>query len=235
MILYLDLIIISNFIVNFCFIETIYILFNEVIDYKKVFVSSIICIILLVSYLFDYIIFNIIKVIGGFLIIFLSFKYVSFKKYIIEVCLYYILNLTFIGILSIYNIKGCFIYIAILITSLLIIIYSNKKHIIKHTNYSIEFTINKKLYRLDALLDTGNNVSFLGKPIVFLDESFFDTSLKQVGMTSVETISNQEHIKCFIIKEFYIYEKNKKIKKDVYVAFAKLNNKQCLLNILLYS
>ena len=115
MILYIDLIIIMNFIVNYCFVQLMSILFNERINYIRIIISSTVSVILLFSFFLNYLLYVFFKIFGGVILILISFKFINKKNLIIRICLYYLLQFSFIGILSIFNVKGCLCLVIILI------------------------------------------------------------------------------------------------------------------------
>ena len=67
MIIYLDIVIFLNFIVNYCFMKLIYMLFNEKISIIRLILSSVIAVLLLYCFFLDYLIFNLVKLFGGIL------------------------------------------------------------------------------------------------------------------------------------------------------------------------
>lgn len=235
MIIYLDILIMLNFMVNYCFIKLIYILFNEKVNKMRILLSSIFSIILLFSFLFDYIIFNIIKIVGGLLLIFISFNYTSKKRFVIMTCLYYILQYSFIGILSIFNVKGCSVLLFLLLICLIVLIYSKKNTLYTNKTYKIVICFNNNNIILDGFLDTGNLACCNEYPIVFIDKKYYDKNLKVFNIATIRTVSGNEVINCYKPKSFYIIDNNKKIYKDVLVSFSSFdNNISCLLNNLMF-
>ena len=118
MVIYIDVIIFLNFIINYCFMELIYMLFHEKENKTRIIISSLFSVVLLFSFLLDYMIFNFIKIFGGVILVFIAFKYQNKKRLIISLCLFYILQFSFIGILSIFNIQGCLCLLFLLIICL---------------------------------------------------------------------------------------------------------------------
>lgn len=235
MVIYLDILIMLNFIINYCFIKLIYILFNEKVSKIRIIISSIVSIILLLSFLFDYIIFNVIKIFGGLLLIFIAFKYTNRKRFVIMTCLYYILQFSFIGILSIFNIKGCSVLLFLLLICLLVLIYSKKNILYNNKTYKIIIEFNERTIILDGFLDTGNMATYNEYPIVFIDKKYFSNDLKIFNVSTIKTVNGHQIINCYKPKEFYVIDNNKKISKDVLISFSSFdNNISCLLNNLMF-
>lgn len=236
MTIYLDILIVLNFIVNYCFVKIIYLLFNEKVNLFRVIMSSLFAIILLFSFLFNYIIFNIIKIIGGVLIIFIAFKYTTKKRFIVMSVLYYLLQFSFIGVLSIFNVKGCSIFVFLLLICLLVIIYSKKCYIYNDKTYKVIIKLVDETIEIEGILDTGNMASYYDKPIVFLDYKYYNNRLQVYNTVKIKTINDEQYINCYKPYKFYIVDKDKKIAKDVLIAFTSFDNDiKCLLNNQLFT
>ena len=232
MIIYLDVIIFLNFIINYCFMQLIYILFHEKENIIRIILSSLISVMLLLSFLLNHHIYNFIKIIGGIILILFAFKYTTKKRFIINVCLFYLLQYSFIGILSIFNITGCFCLLILLVVCLIVVIIFNKNQF-EYKNYNIELKINNKQIKMIGFLDTGNVASYWNKPIIFLDKKFYNKDFKVYTIINIKTINGIEYINCYRPEYFYINDN--KISKDVLIAFTKFDNDiNCLLNGLLF-
>ena len=119
MVIYLDILIFLNFIINYCFMKLIYLVFNEKVNKIRLIMSSLVSVFLLLSFFFNSIIYNIVRVFGGLILIIIAFKYSNKKRFVIMLSLFYLLQFSFIGVLSIYNIKGCSIFAFLLLICLL--------------------------------------------------------------------------------------------------------------------
>lgn len=197
--------------------------------------SSLFSIILLFTFLLNYHIYNLFKIIGGCLIILISFKYSSKRRLLIMISTYYLLQFSFIGILSVFNVKGLYCLVFLFLICLLLIIYSKKSHISTKQTYKVIVKLrNKELY-LDGFLDTGNIANYCNKPIIFLDKKYYDKELIVETVIGINTVNGLEYINCYKPAAFYILEKNIKIQKDVLVAFTNFKDDiNCLLNNLLF-
>lgn len=236
MVIYIDVLIFLNFVVNYCFMKLIYLLFNEKINIKRLILSSLVSILLLFSFLLNNVIYNVVKIFGGLLLIFITFKYSNKKRFIIMCSLYYLLQFSFIGVLNIFNIKGYSVLIFLLLICLLVLIYSKKNTLYNKKNYKIVIGILDKEIELEGFLDTGNNAIFNNKPIIFLDKKYYNNKLIIEGITNVKTINGIECVNCYKPSNFYIIDNNKKISKDVLIAFTIFNDEiNCLLNNILFT
>lgn len=236
MVIYIDVLIFLNFVVNYCFMKLIYLLFNEKINIKRLILSSLVSILLLFSFLFNNVIYNVVKIFGGLLLIFITFKYSNKKRFIIMCSLYYLLQFSFIGVLNIFNIKGYSVLIFLLLICLLVLIYSKKNTLYNKKNYKIVIGILDKEIELEGFLDTGNNAICNNKPIIFLDKKYYNNKLIIEGITNVKTINGIECVNCYKPSNFYIIDNNKKISKDVLISFTIFNDEiNCLLNNILFT
>lgn len=235
MVLYLDIILFLNFIVNYCFMKLIYILFNEKINVKRLVISSIISVIFLFSFLIDYYVYSIIKMIGGIVLVLIAFKFSSKSRYIFMCSMYYILQYAFIGVLTVFNVKGLLCLVFLLLICLLVLIYSRRSHILKDKSYKIIIELNNKTFLIDGFLDTGNIACYYELPIVFLDYKYYDESLTVNNEMKINTVNGEGLIKCYKPKHFYVIENNQKIDKEVLIAFNHFDNEiSCLLNYLIF-
>ena len=233
MIIYLDIIIFLNFIINYCFMQLIYMLFHEKENIIRIILSSIISVILLLSFLLNYYIFNFIKIIGGIILILFAFKYTTKRRFIINVCLFYLLQFSFIGILSVFNISGCFCLLILLVVCLFVMIIFKRKQF-SNQYYNIELKIKNKQINITGFLDTGNVASYCNKPIIFLDKKYYNKDFNVYTIVNIKTINGIEYINCY--KPEYFYINDNKISKDVLIAFTKFDNDiNCLLNGLLFN
>lgn len=234
MVLYVDVILFMNFVINYCFLELIYLLFNEKIKIMRIVISSLLSLVFLFSFFTNHYIYNIIKIGGGFIIVLIGIKFVNKFKYIVMVSLYYILEFAFIGILQSFNIKGIVGLLFLFIICLLMLIYSKRKNIFKTKTYKIIIEIEKSKVEIEGFLDTGNTATYKSFPIIFVDKKYFKESFKVYNQVLISTVNNVKYIKCYKPDKIFIYESNKKIEKECLIAFCELDNTECLLNNLMF-
>jgi len=235
MVIYIDVIIFLNFIINYCFMELIYMLFHEKENKTRIIISSLFSVVLLFSFLLDYMIFNFIKIFGGVILVFIAFKYQNKKRLIISLCLFYILQFSFIGILSIFNIQGCLCLLFLLIICLLFMICFQKKTF-NNKYYDVIVKLIDEEIHLKGFLDTGNFANHYNKPIIFLDKKYYNKELIVSDIVNIKTVTGTQFLNCYTPKSFYIIIDNKKQQKDILVAFIDFDNDvNCLLNDLLFN
>lgn len=234
MVLYVDVILFMNFAINYCFLELIYILFNEKIKIMRIIISSLLSLTLLFAFFTNHYVYNIVKIGGGFIIILIGIKFVNKFKYIVMVSLYYILEFAFIGILQSFNIKGIVGLLFLFIICVLMLIYSKRKNIFRSKTYKIIIEMEKLRVEIEGFLDTGNTATYKNIPIIFIDNKYFKESFKVYNQVLVSTVNSMKYINCYKPNKVFIYESNKKIEKECLIAFCNLENTECLLNNLMF-
>lgn len=234
MVIYLDIVFFTNFIINYCFLKLIYILFHEKMNDFRLICSSLISVLLLLSFLTNYIIFNIIKILGGVIIVSVGVKYINKLRFIIVLSIYYILQFSFIGLLSIYNLKGILLFVGLFITCLLLIIYSKKRHIFSDLSYKIIVEIENDKIETRGFMDTGNTAMYLDTPIIFLNSKYYKKSYRLYNQVLINTVNGSKLIQCYKPKNVCFIQNNKKIAKECLISFCELNNHDCILNNLLF-
>lgn len=232
MVVYLDIIILTDFIMTFLSIAFISKLLKYKINYKMLFVSSLLSSLSFLCYLFSYIIYFICKLFFGVLITYIYSIDKPLKHRLIITAIYYLLYFTLIGILTSFNITNYLItIISFFITLLLIVIESRKKFIINQNinTYNLMIELNNLQFSITGYMDSGNDCVFKNLPIIFIDKKFFNNDFVAVGNTIISTANG--------VLLHTVYKANKiilnKCEISAYLCFADLDTKECLLNILL--
>lgn len=231
LIVYLDLVLIIDFALTFVFLKlTNYLLHSKVKTYK-ILLSSLISSILVFAYLFDYYIYLIIKIAGGVLIVSIGLKTKDVKKNIVSVIIYYLINFSFIGILSSYKISDLILTaLSLIVVISLFIIEARKKEIININSKTYDVLIdNGNLVKLKGFMDTGNDSRYKGVPIIYLDNSFMNDDFKLAGYQVIETVNGATLHNLYRAKSIYLNS----VEINVYISFIDLDDNECLLNILL--
>ncbi len=235
-VIYWDLVIIINFVINFVFLEIIHLLFYEKMPFVKCCISSALSSVMLFAFLLDHTIFMIFKIIGGFALVFIAIKFVNMGKYLIQVAIFYALEFTLVGIIGSFKMQGVMLLASLFIVGALFMIQNFRMHLfnLKSLNCQVLMTINNSQYDITGFMDTGNNSVYQGKPIVFVDEKYYEKSLKSKCKAVVSTIGGAQEIECYYPKKFVLVQNRKKVRKDVYIAFCKLQSDvDCILNVCL--
>lgn len=219
MVIYLDLVIISTFIVNTLIIEGINTIFNEKISIIRAILSGILAVLLLFIYLYPIGKITYIRYLLGIPLGIIAFKKTTIKNLIIKIIFYYLFNLALIGSLQIFKIKSIsFVIISTILIIILGILTSFRNH------YELEVIISKRKYH--ALYDSGNMSYYNNKPIIYLDEKYKNQNFTFIDTQLINTIHTSQLINIYIGPEILI----NKTKHQVYYAFIKLNEYDLILH-----
>lgn len=226
---YLDIVLIVNFGLNFLFLMGINFFLNEEISFGRVAISSILACIMLVFFFFDYFWFQFVKVFGGFILVLVG---LGVNKIFVKTSLFYFLEFALTGIVESFKVEGGYLIIAVLILILLFCIQSLKKEIIFKNGfkYNVSVTLNKRRLSLSGFLDTGNFATLDNIPIIFLDKRYYNHKLLPYKNLVIKTIQGNTVITCYRADRFLVNYNGKIVRKKVLVAFQELKEFDCLLN-----
>lgn len=217
MIVYWDLLILSTIIVNYAFIRTIAMLLNDRLKVYRVILALIVSVLMLLLYFLPYKTYFAIRYIMGVLVGLIAFSNKSIKIKIIEIVLFYLLTMTFIGTLFVFKIKSIILMIISLIYVIcLYIIQGYAKHFKNIYSLRIE---NKKI---NGLYDTGNNTNYLNVPIVYLSQSLYNELFLYVTDIEISTVNNISKISIYQGPKIVIDKKS----LNVYYAFCNIDTKE---------
>lgn len=224
MIVYLDLVLISNLIVDYSFLKTIALVYKEKIKWYRMLIALIIgCIsiglfILPIKYLY-----NVRYIIGIFMGLTAYNTQKPMKRFLMIIS-FYIINLFFVGSLVVFNISNIwFLLVAMLYT---IVINTLEKVIYQNLKIKYEYLIkilNKDAY---AILDTGNHCEYDGKPVVFIDYKWLDDNYQYLGLKGIKTINHQELVEIYTGPKLLFNG----VEYDVLYSFSKIENYDVILN-----
>ena len=235
--IYIEYIIIENFIVNFFLILFINIFTKQKINILRIIFTDLITTVYIVVaniYKLDNAFY---KFLLSFVTVFIAFGIKDLKKYIKVVIYYYLIYFEYIGvILSItlifnFNINFIVIKIIVYLISALIVYCFNKflwklwKVDIKNKDLSLKICINE--VNLKAFVDTGNSVKMEnGFPVIFVKNSLktkiIKDKYKTKGSINISTISDKNKMDVYLV-ENVLFINNKVTKKtNTNLIFSKM-------------
>lgn len=224
MIVYLDLVLISNLIVDYSFLKTIALVYKEKIKWYRMLIALIIgtmaiwLFILPIKYLY-----NVRYIIGIFMGLTAYNTPKPMKKFLMVIS-FYIINLFFIGSLVIFKINDIwFLFITMLYTIVVIIL---EKVIYRNLKIKYEYLIKILNNDVHAMLDTGNNCEYSGKPVVFIDYKWLDSNYQYLGVKIIKTINHQELVKIYTGPKILFNG----TEYDVLYGFSEIENYDVILN-----
>lgn len=235
-IIYLDLIVLANTMINFIFLFFIQKIFSKKVNYINLFFTSLVGGLMIIPAFYSYLYLKIMKIIGGLLIgLILSNTFEKTQK-VIKISLFYTLNFSFIGILMSFKISEWYILICAIIVILIIICLENyrKYHIfLKGCEYNVIIKSDNNVINIKGFLDTGNSSSYQGIPLVFINHKYkIDTNKLKKYLINIETVNGVKIIEGFLYKDLVIEANHRKCYKDAIVVFSDISV-DCLLNPML--
>lgn len=236
MTIYIDLIFLINYILDFTMLYVIQKMFSDEISIKRLMIGCLISSLFIFSIFINNYLYLFIKVFGGVVIIMISVKSISLSKQIIKICLFYTLNFAFVGFLYTFNVTNhLFLFCSMGLILSLLILENNRKYFvfINRCKYKvfIKFSLEGKI--LNGFLDNGNECICNNKPVIFIDKKYQNVllSIKDIPECSlfVTTVNGVKKQLVYKPHVFTISIKNKVYYKDVLIAFADIS-KECLIN-----
>lgn len=238
MVIYIDLLIIFNFIYDFLIIKVISIVLKRNTNNKKIILSSLMgelsILHLILNY--NYIFLLVCKIILSSLMLVIAFNYKGIKYLLINLSYYYMLSIIIGGFIYYLYSNGINYIIIILLVPLILLIYIIQNHFKYNYNnyYDVVITYNNNhKIKVTAFLDTGNNIidPISLRPVIILNKCMYKEKYKNFIYVSVKVLNNTTLIKC--IKPKYIEINNHKI-SNVLIGIVdekiKIDGVDCLLN-----
>jgi len=215
MVIYLDLLIGSTFLVNFSFIKTISLSFKTNISIKRLLISSFVATLSLILYFIPYEFIWNLRHLYGIIIGIVSFNDLDKRTKIIKIISFYVLNYMFIGTLVIFDINN-------IIFLLIVLLYITIIYIIEHFSYQSKTNISCILnnQKLNTLIDTGNKCYYQNVPITFIDKKYFNESFFKIGELLTTCITSEVLVDIYIGPPIYVNKKE----KVCYYAFVNLKD-----------
>lgn len=263
MVIYIEKFLFQNIIINFCLLRLVYLTSRfKTSTPRQIFSATIGAIfsVLVASRIYNITYVNIIKFLCSIIMIICAFK-TNFKQFIYSFILLFIYTYALGGAIMTISSNSTITTNGIIMTSkfnldivtLLIIFLSYIFEIsLKQTKnrllngnfiYSIELILKNKIIKLKAFIDTGNNLSYNGQPVIVLDSEYF---FKLIDLSnylnlnpekiSSSTIFGNKNLQLYQLDELKIYTpKTIKTIKNQYVALDfthtfKHTNYQALLS-----
>ena len=230
---YLDIVLLLNFIFDFISILGTSIILKRNTKIIKILLGSFLgelsCITLFIS--FNPIGLILLKIIISILIIFIVFKFNNIRYFITNLYYFYLTELILGGFLYITNNHNILLEILLGIVFIYFFILNIKKLKTNHNKYlSIKLDINNNTYKLNAFLDTGNKLKdpYQNSPIILINNKY---DLKGNILVPYNTCNYNGILKC--IKGSNLYVNNQKINKKFLIGLTNninIDGVDCIFN-----
>ena len=239
MIIYIDLLILLNFIYDFLIIKVVSIVLKRNTNNKKIIISCLVgeisILFLLLNFNYVILIFN--KIILAIIINIIAFNYKNFKYTLLNIIYFYMISIILGGfIYFLYLNKVNYIVIMFLVPIILLVYIIQETIKIKYQQYyKVVITLNNNhKLNVTGYLDTGNTLKspMTLKPIIVINKEIIqDNNIKNPIYIPIKTINNINLMKCIKIK--YIEINNKKI-SNILLGISEnkieIDGVDCLLN-----
>lgn len=244
---YVDLLVIEDLILNYLILIGTGILLNRIIKLKNIFLSSVIGTIPLI-FLFTNmtkLLICIISFIFSFIMSLISFKFKDIIYTVKNVLYMYFISIFLAG--SIYLINTNFLphinsyilntFILIIIAIITTYIYIKSLKNIKENNsnyYQIDIYLkDKPKITITSFLDTGNKLKdpYTNKPIILISQKLININNEKIILVPYNTIDSHGLLKCFSPEKIYIHKIG--YRKNVLIgiiAEVGIEGADCILN-----
>lgn len=222
MVVYLDLVLFANILVDYAFLKTIALLYHEKIKWYRMLIALVIgCISIMLFIIPCKYLYNI-RYIIGILMALLAYNSKKPKKRFLMIISFYLINLSFIGSLVIFEIKNSIFLVIALLYIMLLHIFEK----ILKINYQDDYLVylNNKL--LNGLLDTGNNCLYNNLPIVFIHNKYKSPEFSFLDNINITTINNVNNLDIY---QGPLLKINKQYIKVLY-CFSEIKDYDIILN-----
>lgn len=231
---YLDIVLILNFLFDFVSILGTSIILKRNTKIIKIIIGSILgelsCLSLFIR--FNSIELILFKIVISILINLIVFGFNDIRYFSTNIYYFYLLELLLGGFLYMVKSKNIFIEILIGIIFIYYFIKNIKKLKNNYNKYiSIKLDINNNTYKLNAFLDTGNRLKdpYLNSPIIILNNNKYN--FKGNILVPFNTCNNEGILRC--IKGSNLYVNNKRINKRFLIGLSNninLDGIDCIFN-----
>lgn len=225
--MYLDLIIIFNFIMNINIMYGVSIILRRIIKFKYIIISSILGIIPTLIYLVNNIvIINIVIVIlFSFVMSIIAFGYKNIIYTTKNIIYMYVTSIFLGGSLYLFNVKFNSMILSLIflvvISIVLVIIYTRLLLSLKNNNslyYQVSIFYKGEIITCLGFLDTGNKIfdPYKGYPVILLSKNKLKQGIGKYILVPYKTVSSDSILKCF--KPDIVYINGNPCKKKCLVA-----------------
>lgn len=232
---YIDEILLLNFIIDYVILSTLTFLLKKNIKKRRIFLS---CLVGEISIIYLFFSFNtlflfLFKFILGIIMILILYGYSDIKSFIKDLVYFYILCFFLGGTLYYFKIENLIKYQYILLLIPIIMnIYKYFEYNLKSiltTRYKVTIYLNNgNILYLNGFLDTGNSLinPYNNKKIIIINKEVNE----EYFLVPYKTINNESLLKCFNPKVVYIDGLG--IRNDITVGITnkKFKGYNCLLN-----
>ncbi len=253
-VIYIDVLIFTNSIINYCILATVKKYFHNDTKLYRIIISSFISAVS--SFTIFLPIYNaffsvLIRIVVSALTVFLAFGYKNLKTFILNITGFFITSVVFCGgFILIYQVfrpnnmviindtvyfdiePALMILITLLIYIVTILFSKIFKEKTANTIVNLKFYINEKEYSCVGKIDTGCNLTepFSGSPVIITDKTVIKDEIAFTRIIPYSTIDNSSYLQS--IKADKVIIDKKEMQKEIYIAVSQkpLKMYQAIIN-----
>ena len=214
---YLDLIMILNFFIDFILLLTVSIVLKRKVNIKKIILGAFVggLSILFLFFIFNNFLLFIFKLIISIIMVIITFKYENIKYTLINILYLYITSITLGGFLYLLNIEFSYKHVGIIfinnglsinfiiliiISPVILYIYIRQNKLLKYTYsnyYNVELIKCKKSYKYIGYMDSGNVLidSLTNKKVILIDKRKVLFNIKEFRLIPYMGVNGMNMIK----------------------------------------
>ena len=221
--IYVDLVLLLNFFYDFLLLLTTSVILKRNAKIFRVILGAFIgsLSIIVLFFKFNFIQIFLIKIYLSIIMCLITFDYKDFKYLMNNILTFYFASILLGGFLYLLtietNIKTIFLFI---LSPIILYIYvrqaKNLKNQIKNY-YKVDLYLNNQIIALTGYLDTGNNLSYNGKPVILINRKI-KTNKKKVLVPYI-SLGTTSILECISAK-VYVYDLGK---FDVLMGYSNIN------------
>lgn len=250
MTIYVDLIILSNFLLDYSLITYTGIIANEKMKFSRIFLASLFALSSLSLFFIQIsIIFILLRLLYSFVIILIAFSFISIRRYVKNILLFYFVNYVMAGIITSYDFRFTgnaisinlrqpttwyLLIISFIIANILTYIYKviEENHAFYKFNIlDIRFRFLNQDYEVKGLIDTGNKTVSHGDniPVIFIDKNIIEANIDEIYLLKnkvkftyilMNTIKDSYISLAFKPEYFKVIMDEQCFEKEVYLAIG---------------
>lgn len=220
---YVDLVLLLNFFYDFLLLLTTSVILKRNAKIFRVILGAFIggLSIIVLFFKFDFIQIFLIKIYLSIIMCLITFDYKDFKYLMNNILTFYFASILLGGFLYLLtietNIKTIFLFI---LSPIILYIYvrqaKNLKNQIKNY-YKVDLYLNNQIIALTGYLDTGNNLSYNGKPVILINRKI-KTNKKKVLVPYI-SLGTASILECISAK-VYVYDLGE---FEVLIGYSNIN------------
>lgn len=233
--IYLDLILILNFFLDFIILVSTGVIAKRKINIKLITLSSFIgsLSILILFFNINSLELFLLKLVLSIIMIIISFPKLDIKYILNNLSIFYIVSIFLGGILYMLNLQVSYkhtgliffnnglsinLIVLIILSPITLILYIKQQKMMKNkynNYYPTDIYINNNVFKFTGYIDSGNNLTFKGKPVIFIKKDKISLNNDEYRIIPYRVVNQIMMLKIYKCDKVII---NKHIFKNIYLG-----------------